>query len=206
MVAAVACAIGLVIAGTSASALVGEPKTKGLLSNLGQFSPRAVGSAGQDAVDASGDKRRPVVLSVPSIDLEARVVAVGVTDGSLQVPNDPAHVGWWSRSAPAGAPAGSVVMDGHVDSRTGGPGALYRLAIGDVRVGTDIVLRTAAGRRITYRVYAQQVYRKAGGLPAEIFASTNAPRLVLITCGGSFDFQRRSYDENVVVYARPTVA
>jgi hypothetical protein len=38
----------------------------------------------------------------------------------------------------------------------------------------------------------------------QLFSGTGAPRLTLITCGGSFDAARRSYRENVVVTAVPT--
>ena len=37
----------------------------------------------------------------------------------------------------------------------------------------------------------------------EVFGPTPQPRLVLVTCGGSFDSARRHYADNVVVYALP---
>ena len=36
-----------------------------------------------------------------------------------------------------------------------------------------------------------------------LFARAGAPRLVLVTCGGAFDPARHSYEDNVVVQARP---
>jgi len=41
-------------------------------------------------------------------------------------------------------------------------------------------------------------------LPTDLFAFDGAPRLVLITCGGEFDPDAGSYDENVVVIGEPT--
>jgi len=60
------------------------------------------------------------------------------------------------------------------------------------------------GRRVSYRIYEQDLYSKAAGLPTEVLAQSLEPRLVLITCGGSFDVNNRNYEDNVVVYARPT--
>ena len=38
-----------------------------------------------------------------------------------------------------------------------------------------------------------------------LFASAGSPRLVLVTCGGRYDAARHSYEDNVVVQARPAV-
>jgi hypothetical protein len=36
-----------------------------------------------------------------------------------------------------------------------------------------------------------------------VWAREGDPQLVLITCGGEFDAQARSYEDNVVAFARP---
>jgi sortase (surface protein transpeptidase) len=145
-----------------------------------------------------------MVLALPSIDVTAYVVPVGVSQRELQVPNNPTQVGWWVASAEAGASTGSVIIDGHVDTSHDGLGALYRVGIGDLRIGDRITVTTMFGRQVNYRIYAQSVYAKTAQLPAEVLASTREPRLVLITCGGPFDTDDRSYEDNVVVYARPS--
>ena len=152
--------------------------------------------------EASGQDR-PVMLALPSVDVRAPVIAVGVSKGNLQVPDDPGQVGWWASSAGAGADKGSVIMDGHVDTASGGPGALYSMGIGKLHRGDRLVVTTMQGRKVNYRIYAQSVYVKAAGLPADIFAASHEHRLVLITCGGAFDSAGRTYADNVVVYARP---
>lgn len=143
----------------------------------------------------------PVTLVIPSQQVRAGVVPVVNAGGILQVPDDPAQVGWWSASAPAGSSRGSVVIDGHVDSAASGPGALFRLD--GLRVDDRIVLSTAAGAVHTYTVTGRRVYHKAGGLPADIFDRSGAPRLVLISCGGPFDAPAGSYLDNIVVFAAP---
>jgi len=145
----------------------------------------------------------PVRLRVAAIGVDAVVVPVGVDPGgALAVPVDPAVVGWWSAGARPGATTGSVVLDGHVDTSADGPGALFHLA--DMRRGDTVVLETGAGSS-RYVVGAVRRYRK-DRLPAEVFDTAGPPRLVLISCGGSFDRQRRSYSDNVVVFAVPSGA
>ena len=143
----------------------------------------------------------PVRLSLPTLGVSALVQDEVTTQGVLGVPPNPAQVGWWTGSARPGSPAGSTVLDGHVDSARTGAGALYRLT--ELRAGDPIAVSDARGRDLTYRVYARQVYPKHHGLPASLFTATGPPRLVLITCGGPFNASARSYQDNVVVLAAP---
>jgi len=143
----------------------------------------------------------PVTLTIPSQQVRAVVLPVANVGGILQVPDDPAQLGWWNASAPVGAARGSVVIDGHVDSAVTGPGALFRLA--ELRAADRIVLGTATGLTRSYRVTGRRVYRKTAGLPSDIFDQLGAPRLVLISCGGPFDSAAGSYLDNVVVFAVP---
>ncbi|MGE0299040.1 class F sortase [Pseudonocardia sp.] len=143
----------------------------------------------------------PVTLELPSRQVSAAVVPV-VTgqDGGLIVPEPPSTVGWWTPSALPGGTGGTTVVAGHVDTRTGGIGALAVLR--EVEVGEPVVLSGADGRVVAYRVVARRHHPKAD-LPPEIFAVGGPPRLVLITCGGTFDPVTRHYGDNVVVYAEP---
>ncbi|MGD9530149.1 MAG: class F sortase [Pseudonocardia sp.] len=143
----------------------------------------------------------PVALELPSRQVRAAVVPVAAgPDGALVVPEPPSTVGWWTPSALPGGTGGTTVVAGHVDSRTGGIGALAVLR--EVEVGEPVVLRGADGRVVAYRVVARRHHPKAE-LPLEIFAVGGPPRLVLITCGGRFDPVTRHYGDNVVVYAEP---
>ncbi|NMH97124.1 class F sortase [Pseudonocardia acidicola] len=143
----------------------------------------------------------PVGLSLPERGITAPVVPIGTDPGgALQPPDPPQTVGWWAPGALAGAPTGTVVIAGHVDSAVAGIGVLAVLP--SLTAGEPISLRGADGRTFTYRVQARHQFAKAR-LPAEVFAQTASPRLVLVTCGGRFDPVLRSYDDNIVVYAVP---
>ena len=141
----------------------------------------------------------PAVLTLPSLGVTADVGPVDSVKGVLQVPDDVNRVGWWTGSASAGTRSGSTVIDGHIDSAVQGEGAFFHLA--DLGPGDPVTVRTTTGQTIRYTVAARRVYVKAQGLPAEVFTDPGYPRLVLISCGGSFDYSERSYNDNIVIYA-----
>ena len=156
-------------------------------------------AASRARVTATGGA--PTDLTIRAIGLRATIRPVQSQYGSLAVPDDPSQVGWWDGGTVPGSPVGSVVLDGHVDT-TAGPGALFRLT--QLKPGDAISLTATGQQRLTYTVTGRRVIRKAAGLPADLFATTGAPRLVLITCGGPFNHTTRSYQDNIVVFATPT--
>lgn len=146
----------------------------------------------------------PLRLNLAALQIHAPIEAVSSEGGELSVPHDPGRLGWWAGGALPGTARGSVVIDGHVDSAATGPGALYRLI--DLRPGDTAQLDTATGRSVTYRVVSRRSYAKTSGLPAGLLSRTGPAQLLLITCGGAFDRRALSYEDNVVVIARPVLA
>ena len=164
--------------------------------------PRPVArSARIDDLDAT-PSTVPERLRIPSIDVDAPVVAVGVEDnGEMEVPEDVRDIGWY-RHGPAPDEPGAAVVAGHVDSREQGRGAFFDLR--RLEVGSRVEVTDADGRAQRYDVVARRTYDKAG-LPAdELFSREGPSQLVLITCGGDFDRDAGSYRENVVIYAQPS--
>jgi hypothetical protein len=166
--------------------------------------PRAAPTATRDGTLPPSPEApaEPAALTIPALQVRATVLPVVTSHGTLGVPDDPAQVGWWTGSALPGASTGSVVIDGHVDSATAGPGALFRLA--DLHTGDLILVTTTTGDRRSYTVTGRRVYLKAGGLPPALFAATGPPRLVLISCGGPFNRATGNYLDNIAVFAVPT--
>ena len=144
----------------------------------------------------------PVQVRIPALGVVAAVDPVGVRpDGAMVVPRSVDRVGWYRYGPPPGAPAGSAVVAGHVNSRTQGPGALARL--GQLRVGDRVDVRLGNGKVVRYAVTGTQTLVKKR-LPTErLFDREGKARLVLITCGGPFVPALSSYRDNVVVTAEP---
>ena len=122
-------------------------------------------------------------------------------DGALELPPDPARMGWWTGGSQAGAPYGSVVLAGHLDSVRFGIG--FSALMAELDVGEEVVL-SDADQAQTYVVSKRYLQPRASGTAlAGLFSDSGAPRLVLITCGGTYDRDARAYSDNLVVEARP---
>ncbi len=144
---------------------------------------------------------RPLSVTIPSVQLRARVQPVGVTpDDQMQLPADPAVMGWYRFGAAPSAPTGgSVVLAGHLDSTRFGLGPLVRLR--DVELGSTVTVVTSRGARREYVVRRIQRFDQQR-LPAEVFARDGRELLRLITCGGAYDAET-GYEQNLVVTAVP---
>jgi hypothetical protein len=146
---------------------------------------------------------RPLGLALPRFRLEAPVVSEPVASGgSLGVPDNPLTVGWWSAGPEPGAPAGTAVIDGHVDSATRGVGALVHLQ--DLVPGDQLAVMAQGGSEM-FTVDAVRQYPKSNLVSAKVFDQAVGGRLAIVTCGGPFDSASHTYRDNVVVFATPTV-
>ncbi|MFC0098706.1 class F sortase [Micromonospora marina] len=174
------------------------------------LTPPASASAGGGAVPvnpgtlpAGSETVPPVKLSIPPIRVTATVNPVGVNERTdeFEVPPSVDQVGWYRYGPGLETDAGSVVIAGHVDSAEQGKGAFFRLR--ELGRGDRLTATGSDGRERSYRVVAREEYRKSK-IPLErYFARDGKPRLTLITCGGPFDANTRSYRDNIVVTAVP---
>lgn len=157
--------------------------------------PRTDGRA--TTVDAAA-VARPARVRIPSIDVDADLVDLGLNpDRSMEVPEF-GDAGWYAPGPRPGAP-GPAVIAAHVDS-VDGPDVFFRLT--ELQRGDRIIVDHVDGTRSTFVVRSSH-QRDKDDLPVErIWNDTDRAVLRLITCGGTFDEQQRSYDSNVIVYAR----
>jgi len=144
----------------------------------------------------------PTRLRVAAARVDAPIVPVAVDPGgALDLPQDPAVLGWWAGGADPGAGAGTVVVAGHIDTKEQGAGVMARVI--ELPLGATIELAATHGGLVDYTVVAVRSYPKAA-LPASIFTRAGRERLALVTCGGDFDAATHHYSDNVVVYAVPS--
>jgi hypothetical protein len=134
--------------------------------------------------------------------IDAGVVPVGIDleTGALGLPSKLERVGWWRDGSGPGAPRGSILIAGHVDSAEGGIGAFF--ALRRARAGDVVELDGTPGRTRSFRVATVRAYPKQK-LPVSLFSRKGPARLVLVTCGGPFDRATGHYPYNVVVTAVP---
>ena len=165
--------------------------------------PSASSPETRAAVDVAASAQRPAVpptlVTLPGANV--RVVHAGVTRGGLDLPENVDEVGWWVGGAGVTSTSGTIVIAGHVDSARQGPGAFARLRT--LATGTRVRLTAASGASRTFVVTGRRSYAKSTGLPSSLFEQSVGLRLVLITCTGEFDPVKRSYADNLVVFAAP---
>lgn len=151
------------------------------------------GVAADAAPEPEGEPARVVI---PAIDVDARLVRLGLAgDGSMQVP-DRGFAGWYVEG-PRPGHDGPAVIVAHVDSRAG-PDVFHRL--GELRAGDEVQVFYDSGDEATF-VVASSAQTPKDELPvADIWPLTNDRLLTLITCGGDFDRSVGHYRDNVIVY------
>jgi hypothetical protein len=191
-VAALAFALGAAgCAGQAAHWISGEPAAA------------ASGQAGGGtALPTPGDPTpvgtaAPQRVRIPDIDVDTVLEQLHLLgDGSLGTPSNFAEAGWYADGTRPGD-TGPAVIAGHIDS-TRGPAVFYRLD--KLRAGA-LVEVLQDGRWLTFRVTEVARYPKNAFPTARVYGPTPDPQLRLITCGGAFDSARKSYLDNIVVYA-----
>ncbi|WP_132210825.1 class F sortase [Kribbella steppae] len=142
----------------------------------------------------------PVRLAVKSVGIDVPVLPVGVaTDGQMELPPDPAAIGWYRFGPGPAADQGAVVLGGHLDSKQYGVGPLVRLR--KVRTGQVVRISSYDGRTTTYRVDHVREIPKRRLVLADLFDRAGTPRLVIITCGGRYEPDNGGYQQNLVVSA-----
>jgi hypothetical protein len=140
----------------------------------------------------------PVRLRIPAIGVDSGLMRLGLQgDGSLEVPPEGFPAGWYT-GAPTPGALGPAIIAGHVDW-AGSPGVFYSLR--DLAPGDVITVEREDGTAARFRVDSVQQFRKDAFPTDTVYADIDHAGLRLITCGGSFDRDARSYQDNIVVFA-----
>lgn len=149
------------------------------------------------AIDAEAPPPRRVV--VERLGIDAALINLRVQrDGSLEVP-EAFDVAGWHRSGTAPGDVGPAVLVGHVDSYEG-PAVFFRLR--ELQPGDRVAVTRADGSQVAFEVYGSETVAKDAFPTDRVYGPTDKPELRLLTCGGEFDRDANSYNDNVVVYAR----
>jgi len=142
----------------------------------------------------------PVRLRIPTLQVASALERLGrQPDGTIAVPANPAVAGWYAEGPRPGQPGPAVIL-GHVDSASG-PGVFFR--VGQLSPGAAVYVDRADGTSIGFRVLNVSRVPKVSFPTDRVYSPTLQPSLQLVTCGGSFDYQARSYRDNVIVYTVP---
>lgn len=140
----------------------------------------------------------PVRIEIPSIGVDSDLIGLGLEpDGTMEVPRGGFPGGWYTGS-PTPGEMGPSVIAGHVDWG-GSPGVFSRLT--ELSGGESVVVSRADGSVATFSVSVVEQYPKSEFPTGSVYGDIDHAGLRLITCGGDFDSDAASYDDNIVVYA-----
>ena len=171
-------------------------ETQSALAAVGQALPPARTLA--EVSNSTVETAEPVSVSIDRLGLDlTTVLAVGtLANGEMEVP-PPHQVGWY-RFGPAPGQAGSAVLAGHVASD--GVDGVFR-HLDQLEPGDLITVGFDNGISLVFAVNDQTQINKSA-LPFDrLFARNGPSQLALITCGGPFNYEARSYQDNVVITA-----
>jgi len=141
----------------------------------------------------------PVKLLIPQLEIDAPVEEVGVTArGNMATPSRYSSVGWYKYGTLPGA-RGSAVLAGHVDNALGLAGVFKRLS--ELSPGDEIFVTGAGGEELRFTIERMEIYPYQEVPVETLFKDSDAARLNLVTCSGSWLLSEKTYDERLVVYA-----
>lgn len=159
--------------------------------------PAAPGEPGEPGAVPAADRSVPVELRIPAIGVATSLTDLGLNpDNTVEVPSDFQQAGWFGLGPTPGEEGSSVVL-GHVDSYRG-PAVFFRLR--SLKAGDDVEVTRADGSVARFAVTSVATYPKDRFPAEQVYAPHGGSDLHLVTCGGEFDRQARSYRSNIVAY------
>ncbi|HEY2205963.1 MAG TPA: class F sortase [Pseudonocardia sp.] len=145
----------------------------------------------------------PVRLEVDAIHATSSLVPLGLNpDKTVSVPpvSQPLQAGWY-RFGPTPGAVGPAVILGHVNGN-GQNGIFARLH--ELKPGDQVKVSRQDGKTALFTVTRLQQVPKNTFPTREVYGDTKDSELRLITCGGGFDRAKRSYVDNILVFATLT--
>jgi hypothetical protein len=107
-------------------------------------------------------------------------------------------VAWWSGGALAGAEAGTTLLAGHVDWVGFGNGPMQKIWY--VRPGMEAILYGPNGQARFYEAVSLVTVNKSNfaSKASNLISSGGPNRLVMVTCGGTFEPLAHNWNSDVV--------
>ena len=143
---------------------------------------------------------RPIIIDIPSLNISTQIEPVGINpnNGSMAVPSSYYTVAWFEPGFRPGEP-GRAVLAGHYDNSLGLDGVFKNLD--RINIADEIILYDEQGNQQVYVVDGVTEVPYNLEDVSGIFGPADKPRISVITCGGSWIGDYRTYDKRTVVSA-----
>lgn len=144
----------------------------------------------------------PLRLRIPAIKVDANIKQVGVNEkGNMATPGNFTDVGWYKYGTKPGG-RGSAVMAGHLNNALGLDGVFANL--NKTKIRDDIYVMREDGSGVRFTVMDIQSYPYDQTPTDAIFNTADGVYLNLITCGGKWLQEKKTYDQRLIVFAKLT--
>lgn len=144
----------------------------------------------------------PVRLKIPKLNIDAGFQYAGLNpDGTMEIPSNVTDVGWFTGS-PRPGEKGSAIVTGHVVQIRGGimtrPGVFSNLS--ELKIGDKLYVLNDKGESIAFVVRESRVYDPMADATDIFTPGDGGTHLNLITCEGSWNPEKLSYAQRLVVF------
>lgn len=151
-----------------------------------------------NGIDKTDVSLVPVRLIIPKIQIDAKVLEVGITKrGNMATPNNFTDVGWYKYGVLPGE-QGSAILAGHVDNGLSLAGVFFNL--NKLEIGDDIFITTEGGKKLHFIVRKTETF-DFDARDTNVFTENSGKLLKLITCAGTWVSQNKTHNKRLVVTA-----
>ncbi len=146
---------------------------------------------------------QPVLIKIPSMDIQVPLIPETDPSGSLIIPSNLNQWAWWTGGASPGSSVGAVLLAGHDDSAIYGNGPAKKLW--GLKQGTLAYVYGPSGQSIAYSATSLTVLLKTSlaKYANDLYSPAGSPKLVIVTCGGTFNPSTGHWDSNVIATFSP---
>lgn len=143
----------------------------------------------------------PRQLTISKLGIDANILPMGATRGVLNAPTSAWDVGWYNESGLPGLDTGALLIDGHVNDALNSPGVFYKLS--SLVSGDKIQVERGDSQKFNYSVVTVEQKSLSNVDMNKMLTSTTPGKqgLNLITCGGTYNYETKTYDDRVLVFA-----
>ena len=145
------------------------------------------------------NQKLPIRLRIPRIDIDTNIEQTSFApDGSMDVPQKPDEVAWFSLG-PRPGEIGSAVIDGHSGWKDNQPAVFDNLSL--LQKGDKIYVEDKAGATNTFIVREVSDYNSNQDT-LNVFSSTDGKaHLNLITCTGVWKEATQTHSKRLIVFS-----
>lgn len=140
----------------------------------------------------------PTRLTIPKSNVTASIISVGVTsDGAMDTPKGPNEVAWFN-PGPRPGEVGSAVISGHYGWKNNIPAVFDTLHL--LQKGDKVYIKDESGATVIFIVREVRTYDENADATNVFTSNDGKAHLNLITCGGVWNKDTKSYSERIVVF------